>query len=62
MGEALKMDEYVPLNTPTRRVTTKWRMVIPPNKAKLSSVSMTVNWVLIERTRVWTMEWFTTVS
>src|SRR4030042_2741130 len=50
MGEALKMEEYVPLNTPTSRVTTKWRMVIPPKSARVSNVSMTVNCVLIERT------------
>src|SRR5258706_3356932 len=55
IGAALKIDEYVPDSTPMSRVTTKCRMVLPPNKVSASRVSMTVSWVLMDRSSVCTM-------
>jgi hypothetical protein len=52
MGEALKIEEYVPLKTPTNKIITKCRMVMPPKIARDKSVSITVSWVLIERASV----------
>ena len=56
-GAAMKMDEYVPLKRPTRRMTANSCRVTPPKSARASRRNSTViNWVLMDRWRVWTME------
>ena len=49
----MKMDEYVPAITPTKRTKAKLRVASPPRKYSAIRAKKIVREVLIERPKVW---------
>ena len=55
----MKIEEYVPLTTPSSNASVKVRIVGGPSKSSAPRVMTTVSEVMIERPAVWRIEWLT---
>ena len=59
IGDATKIEEYVPINNPMIRAKEKPRIGVPPNRKRIRATMNTVNTVIIVLLNVWLIESFT---
>ena len=55
IGEATKIEEYVPMEIPTIKAKTKLEILRPPKIYMVTNTISVVREVLIERVNVWLM-------